>query len=85
MNRTIRLLGSIVLAGASCAYAAGGRETGELGLLTLLFLGFFALIIAMQLIPGVVLFCSMLKSLWTPRLGKETVPATSGGEEKRNA
>ncbi len=50
--------------------AAGGKGEGS-SILIILFLTFGALIIVFQLIPGVVLFVSMIKGLFGK--GKETV------------
>ena len=47
---------------------SSGHEAIGTGLLTLLFLGFGSFVIICQLIPGLVLFCSMLKgSLTAPQ------------------
>ena len=48
------------------ALAAGGGEKVELSFLTILFMGFGALIIAFQLVPAVILFAGMLKGLFSP-------------------
>lgn len=52
-----------VLGAAAPALAAGGEGEG-LGLWTILFLGFGALVIAMQAVPAVVMFVSMLRGLF---------------------
>lgn len=57
------------------ALASGGQETMGTGLLALLFLGFGSLIVVCQLIPGVMLFCSMLKGLFSGAATK-SVPRT---------
>jgi hypothetical protein len=55
----------VTLAWASPALAAkAGVEKGS-SLLLILFLGFAALIIVFQFIPGLVLFFSMLKGIFT--------------------
>ncbi len=48
------------------ALAAGGGEKVELSLMTILFMGFGALIIAFQLVPAVILFAGMVKGLVSP-------------------
>ena len=53
----------MLLAFASPALAAV-EDGGEMSLLVKLFLGFFGLIVATQLIPGLVLLTSMLKGLF---------------------
>jgi hypothetical protein len=50
-------------------------ETAETGLLVLLFLGFGALIVACQLVPSLMLFCSMLKGLFSTT-AHGTIPKT---------
>ncbi|MBU1183630.1 MAG: hypothetical protein KJ663_00400 [Proteobacteria bacterium] len=57
------------------ALASSGQETMGTSLLVLLFLGFGALIVICQLIPGLVLFCSMLKGLFGSA-EKNTMPKT---------
>jgi hypothetical protein len=65
---TIALIGI-----ASRALAATGGKAEGSGVLIILFLAFGALIIVFQLIPGVVLFVSMVKGLFGKE--KETVAA----------
>jgi len=62
------------------ALASSDMETAGTSLLVLLFLGFGALIIACQLVPSLMLFCSMLKGLFStaahdtmPKTGAKTV------------
>lgn len=57
------------------ALASSGQESVGTSLLVLLFLGFGALIVVCQLIPGLVLFCSMLKGLFDSA-AKNTMPKT---------
>ncbi len=77
------ILGIIVVLGttASLAVAGDGAEASGNGLLVILFLGFGALIIVCQLVPGLMLFCSMIKGLFAKSL-KKPLPAT--GESTRN-
>jgi hypothetical protein len=49
---------------SSPALAAGGTETEGSGFLVILFWGFGALIIVSQLLPGLMLFGSMIKELF---------------------
>jgi hypothetical protein len=51
---------------ATPAYAASG--TSEFGLLMWMFLGFGALIVVMQMVPGMILFGVMLKGLFSRRV-----------------
>lgn len=57
------------------ALASSHMETGGTSLLVFLFLGFGALIVACQLIPSLMLFCSMLKGLFH-NAAQETAPKT---------
>ncbi len=70
------LMRIIVLLGAttSQAIAGEGPETNGASLLVILFLGFGALIVACQLIPSLVLFCSMLKGLFDGSTAKKAMP-----------
>lgn len=72
------LWAAIALIGiASIALAApGGKEEGS-GVLITLFLAFGALVLVFQLIPGAVLFASMLKGLFGKF--KETVAVKENG------
>lgn len=63
----------IALLGIACQAmaASGGKTEGSSSILIILFLTFGALIIVCQLIPGVILFVSMIKGLFGKE--KETV------------
>ncbi len=61
---------------ASQALAASGGKTEGSSLLVILFLTFGALIVVFQLIPGVLLFVSMIKGLFGK--GKEAVAVKAG-------
>ena len=74
MKRTLTTLGALMIT-TTPALAYGGAETTETGLLVTLLLGFGIVIIAGQLIPGLILFYSTLKALFG-KIGKETAPAT---------
>ncbi len=84
MKITERLMlscASIALIGiASQALAASGGKTEGNGLLVILFLTFGALIIVFQLIPGVLLFVSMVKGLFGK--GKEAVAVKEGADHR---
>ena len=54
-----------LLATAAPALAASGAAADEYGFLTILFLAFGAAIVVFQMVPAAVLFCSMLKGLFT--------------------
>ena len=63
MKIIMKILAAI-LVGATPALASSDPDTAEGSLLVLLFLGFGALIVALQLIPSLLLFGSMLKGLF---------------------
>jgi hypothetical protein len=65
MKATMKLTALVLLSNASLAFAAEG-QSGELGLGTFIFLGFFAVILVFQAIPGIILLYSMLKGLFSP-------------------
>ena len=62
MKRIMTTLGALT-AWATPALAAGGMETEGTSLMTLLLLGFGALIVIGQLIPGLVMFCGAVKGM----------------------
>ena len=64
-----------IMVKATPALASSGQETMGTSLLVLLFLGFGVLIVVCQLIPSLVLFCSMLKGLFDSA-AKNTMPKT---------
>jgi hypothetical protein len=63
MKIIMKILAAI-LVGATPALASSDPDTAEGSLLVLLFLGFGALIVVLQLIPSLLLFGSMLKGLF---------------------
>ncbi len=78
-ERWMAALASITLLGiADQVLAASGGKTEGSSILIILFLTFGALIIVFQLIPGVILFVSMIKGLF----GKEK--ATVAAKESVN-
>jgi small-conductance mechanosensitive channel len=50
---------------ASVTFAADTASKGSSSLLLTLFLGFFALIVVFQLVPAALLFCGMVKGLFS--------------------
>ena len=74
MKLIITVLTAIMVK-ATPALASSGQEAMGTSLLVLLFLGFGVLIIVCQLIPSLVLFCSMLKGLFDGA-AKNTMPKT---------
>ena len=74
MKLIITVLTAIMVK-ATPVLASSGQESVGTSLLVLLFLGFGALIVVCQLIPSLVLFCSMLKGLFDST-AKNTMPKT---------
>jgi hypothetical protein len=64
MGTMLRIL-AVTMAIITPALAANGNEVKGSSILLVLFLGFGALIVVFQFIPGMVLFFSMLKGLFT--------------------
>lgn len=64
-----------IMINATPALASSGQETMGTSLLVILFLGFGAFIVVCQLIPSIILFCSMLKGLFDSA-AKGTMPKT---------
>jgi hypothetical protein len=76
MKTTIRNAALALLASTSAAYATGGPDAaGGNSFLLILFLGFVALIIVFQFIPGLVLFFGMLRGLFSAGAKKATPAA----------
>lgn len=68
-------IATAIMVAATPVLASGGGETEGTSLLAILFLGFGVLIVACQLIPSLMLFCSMLKGLFDSAV-KNTAPKT---------
>ena len=63
--KTMKMLATMIIGSTSAAYAGSNAQTDGAGILTYLFIGFFALIVVTQLVPAVILFVSMLKGLFS--------------------
>ena len=63
--KKIRVLTAMMAGSASAAFAASGTQSQDAGLLIYLFIGFFALIVVLQLVPAAILFVGMVKSVMT--------------------
>jgi hypothetical protein len=55
---------TLILASGGGAYAATGHEVYSSGLLVLVFIGFVALVVIVQMIPAMITLCGMLKGLF---------------------
>lgn len=69
MKTFIKLVAALLIA-TSYAHASSGASGDEGSFLVSLFLAFGAIIIVFQLIPGLVLFSSMIKAIFTPAAKK---------------
>ncbi len=63
MKHTVTTIG-VLMATVTPALASGSPEPAGTGLLVGLFMAFGALIVLCQLVPGAVLFASLLKALF---------------------
>jgi phosphoglycerol transferase MdoB-like AlkP superfamily enzyme len=71
--KTLHLTIAALLAPAAQAFAASGANQDS-GLLTWLFLGFFALIIVAQFVPGLLVIGSVIKGLASSSPAAKNVP-----------
>jgi hypothetical protein len=76
MKSAIKKTLALSLCSASSAFAASGAENDETGIFFWLFIGFAAMIIAFQFLPGIMMFFGMAKGLFTsgtkePAVAKE--------------
>jgi hypothetical protein len=58
---------TLIIASASTALASDGSAGAGISIMTLLFLGFFGLIVATQVLPGLFLFFTGTRSLFGKR------------------
>jgi len=65
MQPTIKKTIAISLCSATSAFAASGAENEGTGLFFWLFIGFAAMIIAFQFLPGIMMFLGMAKGLFS--------------------
>lgn len=81
MKKTTCQLITALIGSASTALAAGGPDSQGIGFVGICFLSFFALIMVFQLVPGLMLFFSMIKGLFTAesKTGSGSV-AEKGGQ-----
>lgn len=71
--KTFMIIVAAIAAIATPVSASGGPEPMGTSLLVIFFLAFGALIVVFQTIPGLVLFFSMMKGLFTMR-AKKSLP-----------
>jgi hypothetical protein len=70
----------LALCFAPSAYAASGAEHEGTGIFFWLFIGFAAMVIAFQFIPGLMMFLGMIKGLFEPGT-KGSATAQDPGEK----
>lgn len=68
---------SLMITGTQAMASAGGAHTEGIGLLTTFFIAFGVLIVLFQLLPGMALFCGMVKGLFSSG-AKEPEKVTAG-------
>lgn len=73
MKPIIAAIVTTLAATATPTFAAATQGDASPGILVKLFLAFGALIIVMQLVPGVMLFASMVKGLFSALAERKTV------------
>lgn len=76
--KAIRFTCATLLATCPATFAASGAEPEGNAYLAMAFLAFGALIVVFQLIPGLALFASMLRGLFTRSAPEEAASARNG-------
>ena len=64
MKAALKTIGWMMTWGASAAYAAQASNPETIGWIGYTFIGFFAVVIATQLVPAAVLFVGILRGLY---------------------
>jgi len=82
MKNIVRTVIPSLLGSAGTAFAAENAQSGGMSWVLIFFLAFFGLIVVMQVVPGLILFFSMLKGLFSGS-SKETAAAV-GTENDRS-
>ena len=73
---------SALAAGTTTAYAATGAESSGPGFLTIAFLSFLAAIIAIQFIPGLILFFGLLRGIFSASTKKKVSAVAEGNSDR---
>jgi len=82
MKKLLKIIGAVTFCLIpTLAAAQVGKEEG-VSPMVLLFMGFGALIVVLQLFPGVALFAVMLKEIFSKVPGKDKVVTEHKGEGK---
>lgn len=80
MKTLLRSFALQLLLFVPAAFAAGSAEPGGSNLMMWLFLGFLALVIVLQMVPGVTLFIGMVKGLFSSTKQQSSIAAAKGEE-----
>lgn len=72
---------SALAAGTTTAYAAAGAESSGPGFFTIAFLAFLAAIIAVQFIPGLILFFGLLRGIFSASTKKKVAATAEGNRD----
>ena len=72
---------SALAAGTTTAYAAAGAESSGPGFFTIAFLAFLAAIIAIQFIPGLILFFGLLRGIFSASTKKKASAVVEGNND----
>jgi hypothetical protein len=72
------MLISLIITASQALAANGAPEAGSLGLLAIFFIGFGAMIILFQFIPGIMLMAGMLKGAFS--LGRNDTHEVAGNK-----
>lgn len=78
MKTSIQSIALQLLLWVPAASAAGSGEPGGSNLMMWLFLGFLALVVVLQMVPGVTLFIGMVKGLFSSSKQQSTVASAKG-------
>ncbi len=65
MKKSVPTALLMILSSSSAVLASGGVDGDGTSLMAYLFLGFFAMLIATQLVPGAILFGALVKGLFS--------------------
>lgn len=80
MKTVLQSILAAFLGSATAAIAAEGAATGGTSPLVIFFLTFFALVVVFQLVPGLLLFVSALRALFSG--ARKQAPAADGEPDK---
>lgn len=81
MKTTLKLMLVALVLGSSTVVHAAAADGATMGLGAFLFLGFLALILVFQMVPGLILFYSMLKGLFSPAAEESSELVASRSKE----